>query len=134
MDFSVITIGQVQNVLSAMQKNLECPIWYVGDNISIVNFLEVWFFVSHFFENALSVTRKQRDLCLGVNTLMFCKAQIRKCKKKLIICSYVLVNFAFLLKPGYVSPLFSEGEKNLSDWIRVLFVKPCGFLSLVSER
>ncbi|NXK67452.1 BRCA1 protein, partial [Sylvietta virens] len=26
MDFSVITIGQVQNVLSAMQKNLECPI------------------------------------------------------------------------------------------------------------
>ncbi|NWT35314.1 BRCA1 protein, partial [Cardinalis cardinalis] len=26
MDFSVVTIGQVQNVLSAMQKNLECPI------------------------------------------------------------------------------------------------------------
>ncbi|NWH90979.1 BRCA1 protein, partial [Aegithalos caudatus] len=26
MDFSVITLGQVQNVLSAMQKNLECPI------------------------------------------------------------------------------------------------------------
>ncbi|NWV72936.1 BRCA1 protein, partial [Dasyornis broadbenti] len=26
MDFSVITIGHVQNVLSAMQKNLECPI------------------------------------------------------------------------------------------------------------
>ncbi|NXF24261.1 BRCA1 protein, partial [Rhodinocichla rosea] len=26
MDFSVITIRQVQNVLSAMQKNLECPI------------------------------------------------------------------------------------------------------------
>ncbi|XP_074414077.1 breast cancer type 1 susceptibility protein isoform X1 [Zonotrichia albicollis] len=26
MDFPVITIGQVQNVLSAMQKNLECPI------------------------------------------------------------------------------------------------------------
>nr|XP_031362927.1 breast cancer type 1 susceptibility protein [Lonchura striata domestica] len=26
MDFSAITIGQVQNVLSAMQKNLECPI------------------------------------------------------------------------------------------------------------
>ncbi|NWX64429.1 BRCA1 protein, partial [Promerops cafer] len=26
MEFSVITIGQVQNVLSAMQKNLECPI------------------------------------------------------------------------------------------------------------
>ncbi|XP_063259950.1 breast cancer type 1 susceptibility protein isoform X1 [Prinia subflava] len=26
MDFSVITIGQVQNVLSAMRKNLECPI------------------------------------------------------------------------------------------------------------
>ncbi|NXM60249.1 BRCA1 protein, partial [Illadopsis cleaveri] len=26
MDFSMITIGQVQNVLSAMQKNLECPI------------------------------------------------------------------------------------------------------------
>ncbi|XP_014740964.1 PREDICTED: breast cancer type 1 susceptibility protein isoform X1 [Sturnus vulgaris] len=26
MDFSVITIQQVQNVLSAMQKNLECPI------------------------------------------------------------------------------------------------------------
>ncbi|NWY70527.1 BRCA1 protein, partial [Erithacus rubecula] len=26
MDFSVITVGQVQNVLSAMQKNLECPI------------------------------------------------------------------------------------------------------------
>ncbi|NXQ19111.1 BRCA1 protein, partial [Peucedramus taeniatus] len=26
MDCSVITIGQVQNVLSAMQKNLECPI------------------------------------------------------------------------------------------------------------
>ncbi|NXA83726.1 BRCA1 protein, partial [Thryothorus ludovicianus] len=26
MDLSVITIGQVQNVLSAMQKNLECPI------------------------------------------------------------------------------------------------------------
>lgn len=29
MDFSVIAIGDVQNVLSAMQKNLECPIWYV---------------------------------------------------------------------------------------------------------
>ncbi|NXL36471.1 BRCA1 protein, partial [Glaucidium brasilianum] len=26
MDFSVISIGEVQNVLSAMQKNLECPI------------------------------------------------------------------------------------------------------------
>ncbi|XP_017602510.1 PREDICTED: breast cancer type 1 susceptibility protein homolog [Corvus brachyrhynchos] len=26
MDFSVITVGHVQNVLSAMQKNLECPI------------------------------------------------------------------------------------------------------------
>ncbi|XP_010291235.1 PREDICTED: breast cancer type 1 susceptibility protein [Phaethon lepturus] len=26
MDFSVIAIGEVQNVLSAMQKNLECPI------------------------------------------------------------------------------------------------------------
>ncbi|NXU38441.1 BRCA1 protein, partial [Drymodes brunneopygia] len=26
MDFSAITVGQVQNVLSAMQKNLECPI------------------------------------------------------------------------------------------------------------
>ncbi|NWT88807.1 BRCA1 protein, partial [Lanius ludovicianus] len=26
MDFSMITVGQVQNVLSAMQKNLECPI------------------------------------------------------------------------------------------------------------
>ncbi|NWQ61560.1 BRCA1 protein, partial [Neopipo cinnamomea] len=26
MDFSVITVGRVQNVLSAMQKNLECPI------------------------------------------------------------------------------------------------------------
>ncbi|NXE99012.1 BRCA1 protein, partial [Menura novaehollandiae] len=26
MDFSVVTIGHVQNVLSAMQKNLECPI------------------------------------------------------------------------------------------------------------
>ncbi|NWV28855.1 BRCA1 protein, partial [Origma solitaria] len=26
MDFSVMTIGHVQNVLSAMQKNLECPI------------------------------------------------------------------------------------------------------------
>ncbi|NWV06326.1 BRCA1 protein, partial [Ptilonorhynchus violaceus] len=26
MDYSVITIGHVQNVLSAMQKNLECPI------------------------------------------------------------------------------------------------------------
>ncbi|NXE69719.1 BRCA1 protein, partial [Calcarius ornatus] len=26
MDFSVITTGQVQNVLAAMQKNLECPI------------------------------------------------------------------------------------------------------------
>ncbi|NXO74580.1 BRCA1 protein, partial [Phainopepla nitens] len=26
MDFSVVTVGQVQNVLSAMQKNLECPI------------------------------------------------------------------------------------------------------------
>ncbi|NXB41146.1 BRCA1 protein, partial [Eulacestoma nigropectus] len=26
MDFSVITLGHVQNVLSAMQKNLECPI------------------------------------------------------------------------------------------------------------
>ncbi|NXN89714.1 BRCA1 protein, partial [Bombycilla garrulus] len=26
MDFSVLTVGQVQNVLSAMQKNLECPI------------------------------------------------------------------------------------------------------------
>ncbi|XP_027520664.1 breast cancer type 1 susceptibility protein [Corapipo altera] len=26
MDFSVVTVGHVQNVLSAMQKNLECPI------------------------------------------------------------------------------------------------------------
>ncbi|XP_019355858.1 breast cancer type 1 susceptibility protein isoform X3 [Alligator mississippiensis] len=26
MDFSVVTLGDVQNVLSAMQKNLECPI------------------------------------------------------------------------------------------------------------
>ncbi|XP_027558104.1 breast cancer type 1 susceptibility protein isoform X2 [Neopelma chrysocephalum] len=26
MDFSVVTVGNVQNVLSAMQKNLECPI------------------------------------------------------------------------------------------------------------
>lgn len=28
MDLSVIAVGDVQNVLSAMQKNLECPIWY----------------------------------------------------------------------------------------------------------
>lgn len=26
MDFALVTVGQVQNVLSAMQKNLECPI------------------------------------------------------------------------------------------------------------
>lgn len=31
MDFSVVTLGDVQNVLSAMQKNLECPIWYVKE-------------------------------------------------------------------------------------------------------
>uniref|UniRef100_A0A8C5X409 RING-type E3 ubiquitin transferase n=1 Tax=Malurus cyaneus samueli TaxID=2593467 RepID=A0A8C5X409_9PASS len=29
MDCSVITIGHVQNVLSAMQKTLECPIWKI---------------------------------------------------------------------------------------------------------
>lgn len=28
MDLAVVAAGEVQNVLSAMQKNLECPIWY----------------------------------------------------------------------------------------------------------
>lgn len=54
-------------------------------------------------------------------------------EKNLAFCSYVLVNFAFLLEPKCVSPLFSEG-KNISDWIRVLFVNQCGFLCLFSER
>lgn len=59
-----------------------------GIIIGIVNFLKIFFF-SHFFENALLVlwlTSNKRDLCLGLNILMFCKAQMRKCKKKLVFC------------------------------------------------
>lgn len=37
MDLAMVAAGEVQNVLSAMQKNLECPIWY-GRGIAALGF------------------------------------------------------------------------------------------------
>lgn len=57
-----------------------------------------------------------------LSILMFCKAQVRKCKAEPVFCSYVLVNSAFLLQPKCISSPLSSEEKNVTDWIRVLFV------------
>lgn len=84
------------------------------------------FFVSHFFKNALSLFKnalsayqKAQTFVLRTKHIDVLKGSNKKVQEKnLIFCSYVLVNFAFLLKPECVSPLFSEG-KNVSDWIIV---------------